>query len=337
MVVYEQEPDSVQPPGAGTNEHFTSPEAVTASHISVLADEAVDALAVRPGGIYVDGTFGAGGHARRIAERVGPTGRVVCIDRDPAVERHFVALADDFPGVVTFAHDSYANMAAVVRRFGFAAVDGILLDLGLSSMQLGEAGRGFSFQAEGPLDMRFDSTRGAPAADLIATASDAELARILFEYGEEAQSRRIARAIVAERERRPIRTTTDLAALVERTIGRRPGARIHPATRTFQALRIAVNDELGEVERGLQAGIGLLRSGGRMAVISFHSLEDRIVKRAFADAARGCICPRDVPVCVCGRVPLVRHVGKAIRPRDAEVARNPRARSATLRVVERLP
>ncbi|HMM43787.1 MAG TPA: 16S rRNA (cytosine(1402)-N(4))-methyltransferase RsmH, partial [Thermomicrobiales bacterium] len=334
--MYEQEPDIVQPSGAGAHEHFTSPEAVTASHISVLADEAVAALAVRPGGVYVDGTFGAGGHARRIAERVGPAGHVVCIDRDPAVERHFAALAADFPDIVEFANDSYANMAAVVRRLGFDAVDGILLDLGLSSMQLGEAKRGFSFQAEGPLDMRFDPTRGVSAADLIARTGEVELARILFEYGEEPQSRRIARAIVAERERRPIRTTTDLGALVQRTIGRRPGARIHPATRTFQALRIAVNDELGEVERGVQAGIDLLRPGGRMAVISFHSLEDRIVKRAFAEAARGCICPRDVPICVCGRVPVVRHVGKAIRPGEAEVARNPRARSATLRVVERL-
>lgn len=337
MVVYEQEPDIVQPPGAGTNEHFTPPDDVTASHISVLADEVVDALAVRPGGVYVDGTFGAGGHARRLAERVGPDGHVVCIDRDPSVERHFALLAADYPAVVTFANDSYANMAAVVRRLGFDVVDGLLLDLGLSSMQLGEAERGFSFQADGPLDMRFDPTRGVPAADLIAGATDTELARILFEYGEEPQARRIARAIVAERDRRPICTTTDLATLVERTIGRRPGARIHPATRTFQALRIAVNDELGEVERGVQAGIDLLRPGGRMAVISFHSLEDRIVKRAFADAVRGCICPRDVPVCVCGRVPLVRHVGKPIRPGEAEVARNPRARSAMLRVVERLP
>lgn len=310
---------------------------VTASHISVLAREAVDALAVRPGGVYVDGTFGAGGHARRIAERAGPAGRVICIDRDPAVEPHFVALAAEFPGVVAFANDTYANMVAVCRRMGIDAVDGILLDLGLSSMQLGEAERGFSFQTEGPLDMRFDPTHGIAAAELVAGATEAELSRILFEYGEEPQARRIARAIVAGRERRPIETTTALAELVERTIGRRPGARIHPATRTFQALRIAVNDELGEVDRGVQAGISLLRPGGRFAVISFHSLEDRIIKRAFADAARGCICPRDVPVCVCGRVPLVRHVGKATRPGAAEVASNPRARSAMLRVVERLP
>jgi 16S rRNA (cytosine1402-N4)-methyltransferase len=337
MVVNEQEPENAQPIVAGAKVHVAPPADVTESHISVLADEAIDSLAVRPGGVYIDGTFGAGGHARRIAERVGPDGCVICIDRDPDVERYFGALVADFPERAIFVIDSYANMTAIVHRLGFDGIDGVLLDLGLSSMQLGEAGRGFSFQAEGPLDMRFDQSRGGSASDLIATASEFELAQILFEYGEERQSRRIARAIVTARERQSIETTTQLAALVERTIGRRPGSRIHPATRTFQALRIAVNDELGEVERGVKAAIDLLRPGGRMAVISFHSLEDRIVKRAFAEASRGCICPRETPVCVCGRVPLVRHVGKGVRPSEAEVARNPRARSARLRVVERLP
>ncbi|MCO5176020.1 MAG: 16S rRNA (cytosine(1402)-N(4))-methyltransferase RsmH [Thermomicrobiales bacterium] len=312
-------------------------EPVTQSHISVLADEAVDALAIRSDGVYIDGTFGAGGHARRIAECVGDAGRVIGIDRDPDVAPFADALAADFPDVFTFVPGSHSEAAAIANRLGFASVDGILLDLGVSSMQLDRADRGFSFQSDGPLDMRFDPTRGASAAELIATADEAELVRILFEYGEESKARRIVRAIVAERERGPIETTAALAGLVERTIGRRPGTRIHPATKTFQALRIAVNDELDEVESGVQAGIDLLATGGRMAVITFHSLEDRIVKRAFADAARGCICPRDVPVCVCGRVPTVRLVGKAIKPSADEIAANPRSRSAKLRVVERLP
>jgi 16S rRNA (cytosine1402-N4)-methyltransferase len=204
-------------------------------------------------------------------------------------------------------------------------------------MQLPDPARGLAFMHERPLDMRFDPTAGVSARDLLATASEQELARILFEYGEERQSRRIARAIVRERERGQIATTRQLADLVERVARHRPGARIHPATRTFQALRIAVNDELGEVERGVQAGLGLIAPGGRFAVIAFHSLEDRIVKHAFADAARGCVCPRDLPVCACGRTATVRLVGKPIRPSAAEVAANPRARSAVLRVAERLP
>jgi 16S rRNA (cytosine1402-N4)-methyltransferase len=197
--------------------------------------------------------------------------------------------------------------------------------------------RGFSFMREGPLDMRFDPTRGGSAAELLATEDEREIARILFEYGEERESRRIARAIVRNRETIPLETTRQLAELVERVIGRRPGAPTHPATRTFQALRIAVNRELDEVARGVAEGLDVLAPGGRFAVISFHSLEDRIVKRAFADAARGCICPRDVPVCVCGRVPTVKLVGKAIRPGGEEIADNPRSRSAVLRVAERLP
>jgi 16S rRNA (cytosine1402-N4)-methyltransferase len=216
-------------------------------------------------------------------------------------------------------------------------VDGILLDLGVSSMQIDDPGRGFSFLRDGPLDMRFDPTRGLSAAELVASADEAQLTRILFDYGEEREARRIARAIVRERARRPIATTRQLAELVAAVVGGRRDTRIHPATRTFQALRIAVNDELDEVRRGVEAGLELLAPGGRFVVIAFHSLEDRIVKQSFAAAARGCICPRDVPVCVCGRSPTVRLVGRAIRPGAAEVARNPRARSAVMRVVERLP
>jgi 16S rRNA (cytosine1402-N4)-methyltransferase len=312
-------------------------EATQPSHISVLANEAVDALAPRPGGLYVDGTFGGGGHTRLLLPRIQPAGRVICIDRDPATRTHFDTLARQYPDALTWVNDTYAAMQRHVHAAGMERVDGILLDLGLSSFQLADAERGFSFLREGPLDMRFDPSRGVSARDLLAKAEEAALVRLLFDYGEEDRARRIARAIVRERERAPLETTTQLAALIERTVGQRPGSRIHPATRTFQALRIAVNDELGEVERGLASGLDLLAVGGRFAVIAFHSLEDRIVKRAFADAARGCICPRDVPVCVCGRTPRVRLVGRATRPSEAEVASNPRARSAVLRVVERLP
>jgi 16S rRNA (cytosine1402-N4)-methyltransferase len=316
---------------------MTEDDALRPGHVTVLATEAVDALAPRPGGVYVDGTFGGGGHTRLLLPRIQPGGRVLCIDRDPATRVHFDVLATEYPKSLLWVNDSYAAMQRHLFAAGYEAADGILLDLGLSSFQLAEAERGFSFLHEGPLDMRFDPTRGTSARDLLATAEEAVLARILFDYGEEDRGRQIARAIVRERERAPLETTTQLAALVERTVGRRPGSRIHPATKTFQALRIAVNDELMEVERGLAAGLETLTPGGRFVVISFHSLEDRLVKRAFADAARGCICPRAVPVCVCGRKPLVRLVGRAIRPSPAEVAANPRARSAVLRVVERLP
>lgn len=335
--MYDLDAETIQPGAAGAGECFVPSEPVTSSHISVLADEAIEALAIRGDGIYVDGTFGAGGHARRIAERLHQPGRLIGIDRDPGVEAFAQTLSADFPNTFVFMLGSYSEAGDIARRLGCTSVDGILLDLGVSSMQLDQAERGFSFQADGPLDMRFDPTRGVSAAELVATADESELVRLLFEYGEESKARRIARAIVAERERRPIETTAALAALVERTIGRRPGTRIHPATKTFQALRIAVNDELDEVERGVRSGIDLLSAGGRMAVITFHSLEDRIVKRVFADAARGCICPRNVPVCVCGRVPTVRLLGKAIKPSEAEIAANPRSRSAKLRVVERLP
>lgn len=305
-------------------------------HVTVLLHEAVDALAPRSGGVYIDGTFGGGGHTRLLAERGGPDGRIICIDGDPATFSNFTVLAERFPDTLDYINGSYADMRSIVTRLGHKDVDGILLDLGFSSLQMDDPERGFSFMHDGPLDMRFDPARGASAAELLATEDERELARILFEYGEERESRRIARAVVREREIHHVETTHQLAALVERTIGRRPGTRIHPATRTFQALRIAVNRELEEVERGVREGLDLLAPGGRFAVISFHSLEDRIVKRAFAEAARGCICPRDVPVCVCGHTATVKLVGKAIRPDDAEVAANPRARSAVLRVAERL-
>jgi 16S rRNA (cytosine1402-N4)-methyltransferase len=306
-------------------------------HISVMADEAIEALAPSPGGTYIDGTFGGGGHARLIAERIQPGGTLICIDRDEETRANFEPLAARYPGSVHFAHGSYAEMRRFAARFGRESVDGILLDLGFSSLQIDDPRRGFSFRHEGPLDMRYDQSRGMTARELLATADEDELTRILYQYGDETRARKIARVIVRERSRRDIAFTHQLANMIEWTVGPKHGSkRLHPATRTFQALRIAVNDELGEVERGIQAALGLLAPGGRLAVITFHSLEDRIVKRAFADAARGCICPREVPVCVCGHVATVAHVGKDIRASNTEVATNPRARSARLRVVERL-
>ncbi len=306
-------------------------------HISVMANEVVDALAPKPGGVYIDGTFGGGGHSRLIAERIQPGGTLLCIDRDAETRANFEPLAARYPGSLHFVHGSYADMRRDAARFGFEYVDGILLDLGFSSFQIDDPQRGFSFRQEGPLDMRYDRTKGITARELIATVDEDELTRILYQYGEETRARKIARVIVRERARRKIEYTHQLANMIEWTVGPKHGSkRLHPATKTFQALRIAVNDELGEVERGIQAALGMLAPGGRLAVISFHSLEDRIVKRAFADAARGCICPRDVPVCVCGHVATVAHVGKDARASAEEVAANPRARSARLRVVERL-
>ncbi len=306
-------------------------------HISVMVDEVVAALAPKPGRVYVDGTFGGGGHARQIAERILPGGMLICIDRDAETRTNFEPLADQFPGSLHFVHGSYADMSRHVAIYGHDKVDGILLDLGFSSFQIDDPERGFSFMHEGPLDMRFDQSTGITARELLATADEDELTRILYQYGEETRARKIARVIVRERERRDIELTSQLANMIEWTVGPKHGSkRLHPATKTFQALRIAVNDELGEVERGIKAALDLLAPGGRLAVISFHSLEDRIVKRAFVEAARGCICPRDVPVCVCGHVATVALVGKDARASNEEVAANPRARSARLRVVERL-
>lgn len=306
-------------------------------HISVMVNEVVEALAPKPGGVYIDGTFGGGGHARQIAERIQPGGTLICIDRDAATRANFEPLAAQFPDSLHFVHGSYAEMARHVAVYGHERVDGILLDLGFSSFQIEDPQRGFSFMHEGPLDMRFDQSTGITARELLETADEDELTRILYQYGEETRARKIARVIVRERERRKIEYTHQLANMIEWTVGPKHGSkRLHPATKTFQALRIAVNDELGEVERGINAALELLAPGGRLAVISFHSLEDRIVKRAFVDAARGCICPRDVPVCVCGRVATVALVGKDVRASNEEVAANPRARSARLRVVERL-
>lgn len=305
-------------------------------HVPVLYKEVLEYLQPRPGGLYVDGTVGAGGHSAGILRASLPDGRLLAFDRDPqALDRARQTLAG-FAERVTFVHASYAQMDRLAPEHGFTAVDGVLLDLGLSSLQVEDAQRGFSFMREGPLDMRFDTTQGDTAADLVNNLPAEALADIFWRYGEEENSRRYARAIVGAR---PIQTTTELADLIEEEAPhwvRRK--RIHAATKVFQALRIAVNSELAELESGLPAAIELLRPGGRVAVISFHSLEDRFVKNLFRDLARECICPPRQPICTCDVEPVLRPVTRKVVMADAdEIERNPRSRSARLRVAQKLP
>lgn len=288
----------------------------------------------RPGGRFIDGTVGAGGHAAALLASTEPDGLLLGIDRDPAALAFATRRLSRFGERFMPLLGSYADMDIAAPPLGFTAVDGILLDLGLSSRQLDDAQRGFSFLKEGPLDMRFDPRQGETAADLINNLSAEELAEIFRRYGEEPHSRRIARIVVAAR---PLHTTTGLAEVIERGIGRQGKPGRHPATRVFQALRIAVNDELAEVERGLRAALSLLKPGGRLAIISFHSLEDRLVKNFIRDAARDCICPPEQPVCTCGRQPELKPVTrKAVKASADEIAANPRSRSARLRVAARM-
>lgn len=290
-------------------------------------------LAPMPGARFIDGTVGAGGHAAALLAATAPDGRLLGFDRDPEALAFAARRLAPFGSRFAPVAGSYGDMGTVAPGLGFANIDGILLDLGLSSRQLEDPERGFSFLKEGPLDMRFDSRRGETAADLINNLSAEELTDLFRRYGEEPQSRRIARLIVIHR---PFHTTTELAGLIEREIGRRGRPGRHPATRIFQALRIAVNDELGEVERGLRAAVGLLRPGGRLAVISFHSLEDRLVKQFVRAAARDCVCPPEQPVCTCGARAVLKPVTrKAIQASPEEIAANPRSRSARLRVAAR--
>lgn len=301
-------------------------------HVPVLYQEVLDGLQVKPGGRYIDGTVGAGGHARGILDASAPEGQLLGIDADPMA----IAIAGRrlaaYGNRVTLINGNFANLKEIALRHDFCPVDGVLFDLGLSSMQLEAAERGFSFRVDGPLDMRFDPRQKMTAADLVNKLPVDELADILRRYGEERRARRIAQAIAAHR---PIATTGELAALVERVVGRR--GRIHPATRTFQALRIAVNDELSALAKALPQAVELLAPGGRLAVISYHSLEDRLVKQFFRRESRDCICPPEVPVCTCGhRATLGIVTKKPIRPSVEEVERNPRSRSAKLRIAYRL-
>jgi len=300
-------------------------------HVPVLLKEVIEGLNVKPGGLYIDATVGGGGHSEAILESSAPDGRLLGLDADPdALTRARKRLAR-FGERCVLVHANFSDLAEVARREGFFPVDGILFDLGVSSFQVDDPRRGFSFQADGPLDMRFDPRRRLTAAHLVNTLKEDELAELISHYGEEPKARRIARAIV---EARPLRSTLELAAIVERAVGRR--GRIHPATRTFQALRIAVNDELGALQKALPQAVELLASGGRLAVIAFHSLEDRIVKEFFRREARDCLCSPEVPVCTCHHRATLRIITKKpIRPSPGEVQVNPRSRSARLRIAER--
>jgi len=299
--------------------------------------EVLQYLEPRDGGYYLDGTVGGGGHARLILEASSPTGRLIGLDRDPDALRHAAHVLSPFGGRVELRHARLADAEAVGKEMGVVGFDGVLFDFGVSSWQLDAAHRGFSFRQDGPLDMRMDTTQGVTAAEVVNTCEADELAKIFREYGEERFAGRIARRIVAVRGQRPLSRTLELADLVCEAVpgGRVPG-RIHPATRVFQALRIHVNGELDQVAKGIEAGFRLLKPGGRLVVITFHSLEDRIVKRYFQGLCRGCICPPGLPLCVCNRSPEAELLNRrGISGEDAD-PQNPRARSAMLRAVRKM-
>lgn len=302
-------------------------------HIPVLLHEVLEGLAIRPDGIYVDGTVGGAGHSTEIAKRLTAGGKLIGFDRDPdAVEVATQRLA---PYPATVVHHNYDEMAEVLTEMGEVPVDGVLLDLGVSSHQLDEESRGFSYHHDAPLDMRMSQT-GMTAEDLVNTASEEELSRILYTYGEESFARSIARNIVRARAEQPIHTTLELAELIKSGVPQKVRRMKNPCKKSFQAIRIAVNGEFEHLENGLKAAFSVLKPGGRLAVITFHSLEDRIVKETFRTLSTGCTCPPNFPVCVCGNKPKITLLSKKpIIPSDAELSENPRSHSAKLRVAER--
>ena len=306
-------------------------------HISVLLQECLDGLDIKPDGIYVDGTLGGAGHSSQIAARL-TTGRLIGIDRDPVALKAAGERLAPYQDRVTLVHSNFCEIKQVLEELEISGVDGILLDLGVSSPQLDDGSRGFSYMADAPLDMRMNNGDSLSAHTVINTWSYEELKRILYDYGEERYAPQIASAICRRRETAPIETTLELVDIIRSAM---PASALrekqHPAKRSFQAIRIAVNDELGSVEKVMRDAIGCLNSGGRMAVITFHSLEDRIVKNGMADAAKGCTCPPNFPVCVCGKKPKVKLISrKPIVASQKELDANPRSRSAKLRVCEKL-
>ncbi len=306
-------------------------------HVSVLLNECIDGLNIKPDGVYVDGTLGGAGHSSQIAARL-TTGRLIGIDRDPVALAAAGERLKRWQDRVTLVHSNFCEMASVLESLNIPGVDGILLDLGVSSPQLDDGQRGFSYMTDAPLDMRMNAQDALSAETVVNTWSQEELRRILYAYGEERYAPQIAAAICRKREQSPIKTTLELVDIIR---GAMPPAALrekqHPAKRSFQAIRIAVNDELGSVEKALQSAIPLLNPGGRLAIITFHSLEDRIVKLAMNEAAKGCTCPPRLPVCVCGKKPKVKLINKKpIIASDAELEENPRSRSAKLRICEKL-
>jgi 16S rRNA (cytosine1402-N4)-methyltransferase len=302
-------------------------------HVPALLNEVIAGLQPRRGGYFIDCTVGLGGHAAAILEKISTSGRLLGIDADPEAIRISQDKLSNYGEAVILVNDNFVNLEAISRRYHFHPVDGILFDLGVSSLQLDTAERGFSFQLDAPLNMRFDPRQGLTAADIVNTFSEQELAKLIERYGEERQSRRIAQHIV---QNRPIATTVELARLIAQVLGGKR-AKIHPATRTFMALRIAVNSELQNLELALKQTLNLLRPGGRLTVISYHSLEDRIVKQFMRYAASSCLCPPGTVVCRCGHVPTLKLISrKVIKPTSLEIESNPRSRSARLRIAERL-
>ena len=307
------------------------------THRPVLLDECIEGLNIRPDGIYLDGTLGRAGHSREIAKRL-TSGRLICVDRDDAALEAAQTRLADWMDRVTLVHSNFDKVTDILDDLGLKGIDGMLFDLGVSSPQLDDGSRGFSYMADAPLDMRMDRSEGLTAADVVNGFEQNELRRILLQYGEERYAPLIAAAIVRRRAEKPIETTLELVDVIKSAMpGKALREKQHPAKRSFQAIRIAVNDELASVERMICGAVPKLNRGGRLAVITFHSLEDRIVKTGMADFAKGCTCPPDFPVCVCGKTPDIKLVSrKPILPTDQEVEENPRARSAKLRVAEKL-
>jgi len=307
-------------------------------HVPVMVEEIVDYLNCSPGKTYVDGTLGGGGHAQAILEAIRPNGLLLGIDRDPDAISHCKAFLHPFKPNVRIFHDNFTNLPQILSQLHTRKVDGILLDLGLSLYQLEASGRGFSFMRDEPLDMRMNPESGHTAAEFVNELPEKELAKVIAQYGEERWAPRIARAIVADRRQQAINSSRQLARIVEQAIpARYRRGRIHPATRAFQAFRIAVNEELDALDIFLNDAVNFLNPEGRLCILSFHSLEDRIVKERFRALAKGCTCPPQFPMCVCGKSPQVAVLTKrAVRPGEAEVQENPRARSAKLRAAERL-
>jgi 16S rRNA (cytosine1402-N4)-methyltransferase len=300
-----------------------------------MVREAVEWLACTPGGVFVDGTVGLGGHAAAIAEKIQPSGRLIAIDADAEALKEARKRLSPWKENISFVQDNFRNLAKILEELGVERVSGILLDLGMSSVQVDTPSRGFSLYQPGPLDMRFDRRQSMTAAKIVNRYPEKEIVNIIREFGEERSARKIAAAIVRRRERSEFSSTTELASLVEGVVARRPGA-IHPATKTFQALRIAVNREIESLQLALPQAIMALKPGGRLVVLSYHSLEDRVVKQTFRQFEKGCICPPGFPVCRCGRTSELEILTrKPIRPSTTEVGGNPRSRSARMRVCER--
>ncbi len=309
----------------------------TPFHRPVMVREVVESLRCRPGGLYVDGTVGGGGHARAILDASSPDGILVGIDQDDDALSESEKVLHEFGERKILVKGNFADVDGILKGLRLGPADGLLLDLGVSSHQLDTVERGFRFSSDAPLDMRMDRRRGVRAADLVNGLSERELARILRDYGEEAKAAKIARAIVARRKAAPIETTSQLASLVSGVVGSGRQGRIHPATRTFQALRIAVNEELENLHAAIFRGVPCLKKGGRFSIIAFHSLEDRIVKNAFRSLEKGCVCPPDFPLCRCGREPQLKVLTKRpVTPGPEETEENPRSRSAKLRTAERI-